>query len=142
MFLVVIGIGASIFNTFLDLDSSVYISVAMVTNTGTGSGAFFSTYDDFPIWAKFVSCALMFLGRMEILAILVIFTPGFWLEFAGRSALNKTKERLMMIGAVKDIRKRRQSREEEGFDDELPDDETEEPVDIPDDPEDSPARTD
>ena len=142
IFLVVIGIGAALFNTFLDLDSSVYISVAMVTNTGTGSGAFFSTYNEFPIWAKFVSCALMFLGRMEILAILVIFTPGFWLEFAGRSTLNRTKERLMVVGTIKDIKKKRKSREEEGFDDELSDDDIEEPVDIPDDPEDSPARTD
>ena len=142
IFLVVIGIGAAMFNTFLDLDSSVYISVAMVTNTGTGSGAFFSSYVDFPIWAKLVSCALMFLGRMEILAILVIFTPGFWIEFAGRSSINKTKERLMIVGTIKDIKKKRKSQDESLFDDDLSsDDVAEEPLDIPDDSEDTHTHT-
>ena len=145
-FLFVIGVGAALFNVILDLDSSVYISVAMVTNTGTGSGAFFSTYHDFPVWAKLVSCVLMFLGRMEILAILVIFTPGFWLEFVGRSGLNSAKEKLMVVSTVKNIRKNRKSREDEMFSDEnISDDEIEEPVDIPDDPDDgteaAPART-
>ena len=108
-FIVVTGVGAALFNTNADLDfgNSVYLSVAMITNTGTGSGVLFSNYADMPVWCKLLSCALMFLGRMEILAILAVFTPGFWLEFVGRSGLNSAKEKLSIVSRIKEAKKRK-----------------------------------
>ena len=106
-FLIVAGIGAAFFNIIMNLDDAVYLSVAMITNTGTGSGTLFSNYADMPVWAKLFSCALMFLGRMEILAILAIFTPGFWLEFVGRSGINSAKEKLSVISRVREAKKRK-----------------------------------
>lgn len=112
-FLLVIGVGAAFFNIIMHLDDAVYLSVAMVTNTGTGSGALFSNYESLPIWAKYLSCVLMFLGRMEILAILAIFTPGFWLEFVGRSSLNKTKEKFLVVSRIREFRKKKRSQYED-----------------------------
>ena len=113
-FLIVIGVGAALFNIILPLDDAVYTSVAMVTNTGTGSGnVLFENYSAFPVWTKLVSCALMFLGRMEILAILVIFTPGFWLEFVGRAGINDTKAKFMVITRIRNLRKERENSAEE-----------------------------
>ena len=110
-FLFVVAIGAAIFNIdqSLTLGDAVYLSVAMVTNTGTGSGILFSNYADMEVWAKLVSCALMFLGRMEILTILVIFTPGFWLEFLGRGGINDLKGRFMVITRIRKARKDKES---------------------------------
>ena len=123
-FLLVVGVGAAIYNIMpkTDLVDAVYLSVAMVTNTGTGSGALFSNYADLPIWGKLLSCALMFLGRMEILAILAIFTPGFWLEFVGRNGLNRMKERFMVVSRIKEIRKRKRSQEDLPIDEVIEDD--------------------
>ena len=112
-FLLVIGVGAAFFNIIMHLDDAVYLSVAMVTNTGTGSGTLFSNYTDLPIWAKYLSCILMFLGRMEILAILAVFTPGFWLEFVGRSEINRTKEKFLVISRIKEFRKKKRSQDED-----------------------------
>ena len=106
-FIVVAGVGAALFNTIMNLDDAVYLSVAMITNTGTGSGILFSNYADMPIWSKLFSCVLMFLGRMEILAILAVFTPGFWLEFVGRSGLNSAKEKLSIISRVREAKKKK-----------------------------------
>ena len=106
-FLIVAGVGAAFFNIIMNLDDAVYLSVAMITNTGTGSGILFSNYADMPVWTKLFSCALMFLGRMEILAILAIFTPGFWLEFVGRSGINSAKEKFSIVGRIKEAKKRK-----------------------------------
>ena len=108
-FIVVAGVGAALFNTIMNLDDAVYLSVAMITNTGTGSGILFSNYADMPIWSKLFSCVLMFLGRMEILAILAVFTPGFWLEFVGRSGLNSFKEKLSIVSRVKEAKKKKRN---------------------------------
>ena len=114
-FIVVTGVGAALFNTNADLDfgNSVYLSVAMITNTGTGSGILFSNYADMPAWCKLLSCALMFLGRMEILAILAIFTPGFWLEFVGRSGLNSAKEKFSIVNRIKEAKKKKRYHSED-----------------------------
>lgn len=112
-FLIVTGVGAALFNIIMGLDDAVYLSVAMVTNTGTGSGSLFSNYEDLPIWAKYLSCILMFLGRMEILAILAVFTPGFWLEFVGRSEINRTKEKFLVITRIREFRKKKRSQNDD-----------------------------
>ena len=112
-FLVVAGVGTVLFNTIYTLDESVFISITMITNTGTGSGdVLFNTYADMPVWMKLVSCGLMFLGRMEILAILAIFTPGFWLEFIGRGGINKAKEKFSIASRIKKAKRKKESASE------------------------------
>ena len=106
-FLIVAGVGAALFNAVMNLDDAVYLSVAMITNTGTGSGILFSNYADMEWWTKLLSCILMFLGRMEILAILAVFTKGFWLEFVGRSGLNTAKDKLSIVSRIRDVKKRK-----------------------------------
>ncbi|MBO4551649.1 MAG: hypothetical protein J5673_00405, partial [Candidatus Methanomethylophilaceae archaeon] len=112
-FLIVVLIGASLYNIAMELDDAVFLSVAMVTNTGTGSGALFSGYADMPVWMKMMSCVLMFLGRMEILAILAIFTPGFWLEYVGRGGINDIKSKFSISNRVKASRKKRESQSDD-----------------------------
>ncbi len=112
-FVVAAGVGAVLFNTIYTLDESVFISITMITNTGTGSGdVLFNTYADMPVWMKLVSCGLMFLGRMEILAILAIFTPGFWLEFIGRGGINKAKEKFSIASRIKKAKRKKESASE------------------------------
>lgn len=64
-----------------DFTTSFSAAVATLTNTGpgitraigvSGNYAFFSPF------AKYVLCAAMFLGRLEILTIIVLFTKDFW----------------------------------------------------------------
>lgn len=114
-FVVAVGIGAALFNMIFSLDDAVFMAVAMVTNTGIGSGAYFSNFADFPVWTKLVSCALMFLGRMEILAILVIFTPGFWLEFLGRGGINDIKSKITSVGKIRVAKRKKAEAEEIGL---------------------------
>ena len=130
-FLIVTGIGAVFFNRVMDLDEAVYTSVAMITNTGAATSTYFNDYSTLPGWTKIISCALMFLGRMEILAILCIFTPGFWLEFIGRAGINRTKSTLSISGRIKALRKKRNGQVEEipAEGEELPEDEF--PEDVP-----------
>ena len=112
-FVVAAGVGTVLFNTIYTLDESVFISITMITNTGTGSGdVLFNTYADMPVWMKLVSCGLMFLGRMEILAILAIFTPGFWLEFIGRGGINKAKEKFSIASRIKKAKRKKESASE------------------------------
>ena len=117
-FLIIVGVGAAVFNIDdnLTLGDAVYLSVAMVTNTGTGAGLLFSNYADMEVWAKLVSCALMFLGRMEILAILVIFTPGFWLEFLGRGGINDIKAKFLVITRIRKYKRDKESESEDSAD--------------------------
>ncbi len=113
-FIVAAGVGAAIFNIYMDtLDEAVFTALSMITNTGTGSGdILFNNYADLPAWMKLVSCGLMFLGRMEILAILAIFTPGFWLEFIGRGGINKAKEKFSIASRIKKAKRKKESASE------------------------------
>ncbi len=108
-FIVAAGVGAAIFNIYMDtLDEAVFTALSMITNTGTGSGdILFNNYADLPAWMKLVSCGLMFLGRMEILAILAIFTPGFWVEFVGRGGINNAKSKLSISKRIKGLKKKK-----------------------------------
>ena len=64
----------------LDLLSALSASVASLNNTGPGLGQVgpsttYATLNDFQTW---LCTAAMLLGRLELLALLVVFTPGFW----------------------------------------------------------------
>lgn len=65
----------------LDLVTSITGALTAMTNVGPGLGPVIGPVGNFsslPDFAKWVLSALMLLGRLEILAVLVIFTPTFW----------------------------------------------------------------
>ncbi|MBA3447418.1 MAG: TrkH family potassium uptake protein [Pseudaminobacter sp.] len=67
--------------TGLDLVTAVTGSLASLTNVGPGLGAIIGPTGNFsslPDAAKWICSATMLLGRLEILAVIVIFSPGFW----------------------------------------------------------------
>ncbi len=65
-----------------DMVDSFGLSISSVSNGGMGFGNFgptgnFANMDD---WTKIILIALMWIGRLEIITALVLFTPGFWKE--------------------------------------------------------------
>ena len=64
----------------LDFTSSVSAIVASINNAGpglnvVGPGTTYGTLSDFQLW---MCTAAMFLGRVEIFTVLILFTPTFW----------------------------------------------------------------
>lgn len=67
--------------TGLDLVSSVSGALTAITNVGPGLGDIIGPAGNFaavPEAAKWMLSFLMLLGRLEIIAVLVVFTPVFW----------------------------------------------------------------
>ncbi|EKF17925.1 TrkH family potassium uptake protein [Nitratireductor pacificus] len=67
--------------TGLDLVTSVTAALTALTNVGPGLGTIVGPAGNFvPLsdFAKWVLSATMLLGRLEILAVLVLFVPTFW----------------------------------------------------------------
>ena len=65
----------------LDFITAVTGSLTSLTNVGPGLGPIIGPIGNFsslPDAAKWICSAAMLLGRLEILAVLVIFTPTFW----------------------------------------------------------------
>ncbi len=66
--------------TDLDFTSAVTAAIACLNNTGpglnlVGPATNYQVLSDFQTW---VCCITMFLGRLELLTVFVIFTPQFW----------------------------------------------------------------
>ena len=64
-----------------DFTTSMSAAIASVTNTGPGittSIGVMGNYSFFGTAAKYVLCAAMILGRLEIVTIMVVFTKSFW----------------------------------------------------------------
>jgi trk system potassium uptake protein TrkH len=66
--------------TGLDLVTAFSAVVACINNTGPGLGAVgpstnYAGLSDFQSWL--LVCAML-LGRLELLTVLVLFTPAFW----------------------------------------------------------------
>ncbi len=82
LFFVTIGITAVTLNFMgYDFTTSVSAAIASVTNTGPGittSIGVMGNYAFFSALAKYVLCAAMILGRLEIITVLVVFTKAFW----------------------------------------------------------------
>jgi trk system potassium uptake protein TrkH len=88
LYLVIYGVGAVFF--MLDVQRTAGIdlsvldamsaSIATLGNIGPGFGALgpFGSYLDFPVESKLVMVFLMWLGRLEIVPMLAIFTGVFW----------------------------------------------------------------
>ena len=72
--------------TGLNMSDAFYASTAIVSNTGTAVGSFdaANSFDTTLSWdvlsfaAKWYTCLLMLVSRLEIFAALLIFTPSFW----------------------------------------------------------------
>jgi trk system potassium uptake protein TrkH len=66
--------------TGLDFTSAATAAIACITNTGPGLGVVgpagnYASLTDFQKWT---CTAAMLLGRLELLTLLVVFTPAFW----------------------------------------------------------------
>src|SRR5690606_28224764 len=67
--------------TGLDFVTAISGSLTSLTNVGPGLGPIIGPVGNFsslPDAAKWILSAAMLLGRLEILAVLVLFTPTFW----------------------------------------------------------------
>lgn len=65
----------------LDAQTAFSGAATAIANVGPGIGDVIGPTENFstlPDAAKWILCAGMFLGRLEILTVLVIFTPHFW----------------------------------------------------------------
>ena len=67
----------------IDMVNSIVIALSCVSNIGpslsTDIGANI-TWSAMPDYIKWVLCLLMLMGRLEIMTVLVLFTPSFWKE--------------------------------------------------------------
>jgi trk system potassium uptake protein TrkH len=68
----------------VDVIDAFYLCISSLTTTGTGLYSV-ANVASIPSFAQGVMCALMWLGRMEILLVLVMFTPTFWKEFSNNA---------------------------------------------------------
>ncbi len=64
----------------LDVQTDFGIVFASIANVGVGSGQIgpFDNYDSLRDTTKYLMCLLMWLGRMEFVLAIMIFTRGFW----------------------------------------------------------------
>lgn len=64
--------------TGLDFETAFSAVAASLNNLGPGLGDVAYHYGDISNPAKWLLCAAMLLGRLEVFTILVLFTPAFW----------------------------------------------------------------
>jgi trk/ktr system potassium uptake protein len=67
--------------TGLDFDTAMSAAATAISNVGPGLGATIGPSGNFstvPDPAKWVLCAAMLLGRLELFTLLVLFDPDFW----------------------------------------------------------------
>ncbi|WP_400240468.1 TrkH family potassium uptake protein [Methanomethylophilus alvi] len=64
----------------LDVQTDFGVVFAAIANVGVGSGQIgpFDNYDSLKDATKYLMCLLMWLGRMELVLAIMIFTRGFW----------------------------------------------------------------
>lgn len=62
----------------LDFITALSATVACINNMGPGLGEVASNYAGLTDFQKWVCVATMLTGRLEVLSVLVLFTPGFW----------------------------------------------------------------
>ena len=64
----------------LDFVSALGVSASSLGNVGPSIGSFgpMNTFSELPFLAKWWSCFLMLLGRLELFTVIIILTPYFW----------------------------------------------------------------
>lgn len=91
LFLVTVLIGSIIIMLCgISVDDSFALVISCITNFGPGIGNFgpMGSCQDLIPFAKIVLSVVMWIGRLEIVAALILFTPKFWKEiglFRGRT---------------------------------------------------------
>ncbi|WP_239520920.1 potassium transporter TrkG [Pseudooceanicola aestuarii] len=82
LFAMTLALGTAVFALLgSDFEQATVLSVAGLSNTGAllASGAAEAIHADaLPAGAKAVACAVMVLGRLELLAIIALFNPNLW----------------------------------------------------------------
>jgi trk system potassium uptake protein TrkH len=63
-----------------DMETTAGSVIAALSNTGLGFGGtgYGSTFAIFSVWGRVLLSFLMILGRLELFAFLILFTPSFW----------------------------------------------------------------
>jgi trk system potassium uptake protein TrkH len=77
---VMISVSLALMLSGLDVVTAVTAAIACINNTGPGLGQVgpagnYQGLSDFQTW---VCTIAMLLGRLELLSVLVLFTPQFW----------------------------------------------------------------
>jgi trk system potassium uptake protein TrkH len=67
-------------STGLDLLSAFAAAATAITNLGPGLGVVASSFRDVNDFGVWLCSFAMLLGRLEVFALLVLFTPAFWRE--------------------------------------------------------------
>ena len=84
LFMVMILVTAAIMIlSGIDMVNSVVIALSCVSNIGPSLSNDIGaniTWSGMPDYVKWILCPLMLMGRLEILTVLVLFTPSFWKE--------------------------------------------------------------
>ena len=79
-FITIVALTFALLVSGMDFLSAVSAIIASINNVGPGLGAVgpganYGALSDFQLW---MCTAAMFLGRVEIFTVLVLFTPAFW----------------------------------------------------------------
>ena len=75
--LIVISTGL-FFSMGSGLEEAFGISLTSIGNIGPGLGEYFSSFSTMPAFGKWWMCFLMMTGRLEIYAVLLLFSKEFW----------------------------------------------------------------
>jgi len=65
----------------LDLETALSGAATSISNVGPGLGEIIGpagNFDGVPVFAKWVMCMAMIIGRLELFTVLVMLAPGFW----------------------------------------------------------------
>lgn len=83
LYIVLFSIGTILMSlTGVDFITAVGSAGSAIGNIGPGIGDVgpAQTYSQIPVAGKYILCALMFLGRLELFTVLLILTPFFWTD--------------------------------------------------------------
>ncbi len=89
MFFIVLIAGTILISiTEIDMESALYLATSAITTTGKGLYSIGDLTDLGP-YVQTVCAALMIIGRLEVVLIAVLFTPGFWRDLFSRVNFRK-----------------------------------------------------
>ena len=83
LYIVLFSIGTILMSlTGVDFITAIGSAGSAIGNIGPGIGDVgpAQTYSQIPVAGKYILCALMFLGRLELFTVLLILTPFFWTD--------------------------------------------------------------
>ena len=73
-----VGLSIAMTATGADLVTAFSAVTACLNNLGPGLGTVADNYKDLDNIGKWILCAAMLLGRLEIFTLLVLLSPAFW----------------------------------------------------------------